>query len=337
VEGVIPNTEAGKPSSPKTLTLDYDGHNLIFVAGCPRSGTTWLQRLLASHPKIHTGQESYVFGVHIGPQLQAFRTGAEPRFRGGVGLACYFTEEEFLRVLKTHLLTLLEPMVAHVNAGELFLEKSPGNARFLPEIIELLPQARVIQMLRDARDVVSSLISGEEWLSYWAPDDPRHAAKTWASYVKAVRDALPKLPPKQFHEVRYESLSRSPEEVLRGCANFLGLEWNTSDITNAVNANRASKARETRGGQPIPVYGEVAKRSGPIVVEPEGFIRKAKPGAWKNDLSLYEKFWVWRTAHEVMEAEDYRWPKPLGSAFAFLSASVDLAKAAFSPTRNRRA
>ncbi|HXH85516.1 MAG TPA: hypothetical protein VNI35_01745, partial [Nitrospira sp.] len=89
-------------------------------------------------------------------------------------------------------------------------------------------------------------------------------------------------------------------------------------------------------GTPIPVYGEVAKRSGPVVLEPKRFIRKAQPGAWKNDLSLSEKFRVWRVAHELMDELDYHWPKAMALAFGSLSTSMDLAKLALSPRGRRK-
>lgn len=321
-------------SSP-ALNSDYDGHNLVFVVGCPRSGTTWLQRLLASHPQIRTGQESHLFQHYIGSQLRNWRVAAEPRFRGGVGMACYFTEEEFLHIVKAYLLTLIEPMVGPLGPGELFLEKSPSNALFLPELFELLPKARVIHLIRDPRDVVSSLISGETWISEWAPRKAAVAGNWWARHIIAVRDARPQLPPGQFREVKYEDLSRSPIEVLRGCADFLNLGWDTSEIANAVDANQASKAKTNGGGSPIPLSGEVAKRSGPIVVEPEGFIRKAKLGAWRDDLSLYEKFRVWRDLHELMEEVGYTWPNPMEFSFSCLSGSVDLARLLLSPGKWR--
>jgi Sulfotransferase family len=311
--------------SQSPLAADYDGHNLVLVAGCPRSGTTWLQRLLASHPKIRTGQESNLFSAHVGPQLRSWRKAADPRHRGGVGLGCYFTEAEFILIVKSYLLKLLEPMVAGLAPDELFLEKTPSNALFLPEILELLPRARVIHVLRDARDVVSSMTSGESWFASWVPENARDAAYMWVRYVRGVWDALPKMRSGQFHEVRYETLSRNPVEVLRGTADFLGLDWDFAEISDAVERNRASKAR-VNGGTPIPVSGEVAMRSGPVVLEPKGFIRRAEAGAWKDDLSLYEKFWVWRVAHQTMAAADYDWPKPMGFAFACFSAPVELAK-----------
>jgi hypothetical protein len=311
--------------SQSLLAADYDGHDLVLVAGSPRSGTTWLQRLLASHPKIRTGQESNLFSQHIGPQLRNWREAADPRYRGGLGLGCYFTEADFIAIVKSYLLKLLEPMVAGLAPGELFLEKSPSNALFLPEILELLPRARVIHVLRDARDVVSSMTSGESWLATWAPANARDAARMWVRHVRAVWDALPKVRPRQFHEVRYETLSRTPVEVLRGTADFLGLDWNLAEISDAVERNRASKARVS-GGTPIPVSGEVGKRSGPVVVEPKGFIRKAETGSWKNDLSFYEKFWVWWVAHETMQAADYHWSNPMRFAFSCFSLPLDLGK-----------
>ena len=321
--------------SPKGPRLDYDGHNLLFVVGCPRSGTTWLQRLLASHPKIRTGQESHLFQHYIGCQLRNWRVAAEQRFRGGVGMACYFTEEEFLHIMKSYLLILTEPMVGHLGPGEFFLEKSPSNGLFLPEIFELLPKARVIHVLRDARDVVSSLISREAWISEWAPRKAAVAGNWWAMHIKAVRDARPQLPPEQFLEIRYEDLSRSPIDVLRGCADFLKLGWDASEIAKAVDANRASRARANGGGSPIPLSGAVAKRNGPVVIEPEGFIRKAAPGAWRNDLNLYQKFRVWRDLRGLMEEVGYTWPKLMDLSFSFLSDSVDLTKVLLSPGKWR--
>lgn len=309
----------------QSLTADYDGHNLVFVAGCPRSGTTWFQRILASHPKIRTGPESHLFDHHIGPQLIAWDSSGDPKKPRAAGLSCYFSREEFRSILKSNLVQLLEPMVGSLSAAELFLEKSPDNALFLPQIFELLPRTRVIHVLRDARDVVSSLTAREAWLLNWAPSDARMAADYWVRRIKAVRDAMPNIPAGQFHEIRYEALLDSPMEVMRGTADFLGLEWSQTDIEKAIEENRADQSRKT-GGTPIPVYGDRAKRSGPVLIEPQGFIRKAQSGAWKKDLSLVQQFWVWRVARRTMAENDYFWSKQANLAFTPISSLVSLAR-----------
>ncbi|MBV9581894.1 MAG: sulfotransferase, partial [Chloroflexi bacterium] len=164
------------------LGADYDGANLVFVVGCPRSGTTWVQRLLASHPCVRTGQESDLFDLYVGPLLRTWQHELEvdSSGRGSVGLGCYFTDAEFQRTLKAFLVQLLEPMVGPLQPGQLFLEKTPSHVLFIPEIHALLPHARFIHVLRDARDTVASLLSASRtWGRSWAPRRAANAARTW--------------------------------------------------------------------------------------------------------------------------------------------------------------
>src|SRR5919199_6787477 len=184
-----------------------DGDALVCIVGCPRSGTTWVQRLLAGHPRIRTGQESDVFDIYIGPQLRAWRRELDPTAsgRGGVGLACYFDEVAFKGVLKRYASELLQPMVGGLTPGEIFVEKTPSHALYIPEILELFPKTRFVHVLRDARDTVASLLgAGRSWGKGWAPRRARGAALMWVSHVNAVRAA--RLAPDQLVEVRYEDL-----------------------------------------------------------------------------------------------------------------------------------
>jgi hypothetical protein len=64
------------------------------------------------------------------------------------------------------------------------------------------------------------------------------------------------------------------------------------------------------GGTAIPLYGEFARVSGPTVKEPDGFVRKARAGAWREDLSPLERFWVWTLARKTMATMGYRWTVP---------------------------
>src|ERR671933_387616 len=122
------------------------GQRLVCIVGCPRSGTTWLQRLLAGHPNVRTGQESDVFDIYLGPQLRAWRRELDPDSsgRGGVGLACYFDDAGFTRALRRYAVDLLEPMLGGLGPDDLFVEKTPSHALYIPEILELFPQTRFI-------------------------------------------------------------------------------------------------------------------------------------------------------------------------------------------------
>ena len=295
--------------APPERGVRYAGENLVFLVGAARSGTTWLQRLLACHPLIRTGQETHLFAVNIGPQLRAYRSYADPKHRGGVGLACYFTEPEFLSILRTYMLTLLEPIVGSLRRGEVFLEKTPNHARFIPEILELLPRSRVIHILRDPRDVVASMTAASHaWGASWAPRDPRAAARVWVNDIGIVRKASRGLPGWQFLEVRYEELHRAPVDVLRRCAEWLSLAWDRAAIEEAVEANDFREAQSKGGGTPIPVGGAVAKRSGDVVTEPEGFLRRGQAGGWRTDLSVVDKYRIWRVLRRPMSEMGYAWP-----------------------------
>jgi hypothetical protein len=282
------------------------------VVGCPRSGTTWVQRLLASHPAVRTGQESDVFDIYIGPQLQAWRRELEVSSsgRGGVGLGCYFRDDEFVRILKSYALELLRPMVGPLQPGELFVEKTPSHALFIPQIVELFPRARFIHVLRDARDTVASLLSAaQSWGRGWAPRSARQAAGMWVQHVRAAASAGRQLDPCQVCEVRYEKLHLDTGGELRRLAEWLALEWDAADLLRAVDANQPEVARGG-GGTAIPLGGAFAEVSGPVVQEPAGFVRRAQAGGWRQDLSLPQRLWVWKIAHQEMARQGYPWPLP---------------------------
>lgn len=297
---------------PETLTEAYDGHNLLFIVGCPRSGTTWLQRLLAGHPDVRTGQESDLFDIYLGPQLRAWKRELDPAAsgRGGVGLGCYLSDEEYLRRLKTFAIALVEPMVGGLQTGQVFVEKTPGHVLWIPEILTLFPRARFVHVLRDARDVVASLLAASRsWGAAWAPRRAGSAAATWVTHVRAGRAALAQLPSSQVVEVRYEDLHLDTVRELRRVAALMRLDWSDAAMAAAAEANRPEVAKQG-GGTAIPVGGAFAAASGGVVKEPAGFVRKARPESWREDLSRFEQARVWMVARQTMAETGYPWERP---------------------------
>ena len=284
----------------------YRGSNLVFIVGSPRSGTTYLQRLLASHEMIMTGQESNVF-QYVGPLLRRWRAeGQQVDGRGGVGLGCYYNEPEFLQLLSGFLCKLLQPMIGKLGPGMLFVEKTPQHAVFLSEIIELLPDCHIIHMVRDPRDVVASMLAASKsWGRAWAPRSARRSALMWLRQVKAAKEAQNTIPAEQFHEVRYEDLVAHPTSILESLTSFLKLSWAEDAVAEAVRRNSIAAVR--RGdGTPIPKGGRFAEHNGDIVKDPADFIRSGMPGSWRRDLGLSEKLSVWLVTRRMMRAFGYR-------------------------------
>lgn len=292
----------------------YEGENLAFIVGAPRSGTTWLQKLVASHPRVRTGPESYVF-VYIDAQLKIWRGHLSSVNHGhsGVGLACYFEEQEFISLVRDYTALLLEPMISQLQPGEIFLDKTPMHALFISEIASVLPRSRILHILRDPRDVVASMLAASRsWGSRWAPSSASVAARQWANHVMAVRESAKRLAPEQFLEINYEELRRSPHATLGRVFTHLGLEWSEELLDRAVSANSVENSRAGRSTT-IPVKGEFGRISGPVFKLPEGFVRKGQPGSWRKDLSVVEKLQAWRAVRQLAAEVGYPWPLPFSS------------------------
>jgi hypothetical protein len=292
------------------MSLDnYTGGNLVFIVGCPRSGTTYLQKLLASHPRVHSGWESYVFAWYLGPVLrnwdQKERLSAPNGKMRRIGLHSYMEEQEFHR----HLKQLIKSMMKDTQEGDIFLEKTPRHSLWIPEIIRLLPDARFINIIRDGRDVVASILAASK---SWGEELSHHtysAARLWAKYVRAVERSRELVPKDNFYEIRYEDLRRDALGSLISLSRFLKLDWDSSKIREAIERNDVRQTRETGGTYLGPTNGQFANIS--VFKYPKvSFIRKGEPGSWKTDLRFHQKWQVWLLARSTMADVGYPWKFP---------------------------
>lgn len=281
-----------------------DGSNVIFVIGSPRSGTTWLQKLIASHPDVATSQESNFFISYGRPLLRSWKEDlADDSGRGGIGLPCYLSEDEFHRMLG---LVFQEAVVRRVfdnnPEAHLFLEKTPSHALVVKEIHRALPGARFIFIVRDPRDVVASMIAAAKtWGKMWAPSNIFRALAMWRRHVKSARESLAVIPAELSVIVRYEDLAADPRRELSDLFSFLGLQSSEDDIKEYVILNAADN--ESNGS--LAVYGEIGEKMGGAVSDPVGFVRKAKVGAWREDIGLMRGWLIKRLALREMSYYKY--------------------------------
>jgi hypothetical protein len=247
--------------------IKEDGSNLAFVMGCPRSGTTWLHRLIASHPLVATGQESNLFDFYVGPQLRNWQN--EVQYfdgRGPNGLHCYLTEAQFLERLRRYALSMFDSVA--VPAGGIFLEKTPSHVCFVPEIMAVFPQAKVILIRRHPFGTIASLLqSGKTWGQTWAPSGLRAACNFWNFYAAYTRGAREQIPAAQRYECSFEDLKSRGNVILKEIFDLLALDCTAGKAAAYLEANRPDNPAMTG----IPLYGDYA---GQNVSEPEGFYRR---------------------------------------------------------------
>ncbi len=220
-------------------------HQLVFVGGVHRSGTTALARLLAAHPQVsgfaHTGKTE-----DEGQHLQDVYPPA--RIHGGAG--------RFAFSPKAHL-TEASSLATPANADRLFdgwsrywdlacpvlVEKSPPNVVMTRFLQALFPQSRQVIVVR--HPVVVALST-----SRWAKRTPLvRLIEHWlAAYETFLADS-PHL--RAVHVVRYEHLIAEPERTLAELGGFLELdgpvpaatlERHRSDTYEAQWAQRASSS-----------------------------------------------------------------------------------------------
>jgi tetratricopeptide (TPR) repeat protein len=217
----------------------------VFLVGFPRSGTTLLDQMLASHPDIATLEERDTLAdavdvllndpagldrwAHLpGEELERLRARYWERVRGGG----------------------IEPA-----ARAIFIDKQPLNAVLLPLIQRLFPAARIILALRDPRDVVLSCYQQRFGMN--AAMYQLLRLDTASAYYDAVMDlvaASRKRLPLDIHTIKYEEVIGEFEATLRALLGFLGLEWDERVRAYAETAQRRAIGTPSAAQVVRPLY-----------------------------------------------------------------------------------
>ena len=205
---LYPDGPPAVPSQPAPTGSETDPlrDRLVIVAGVARSGTTWLESLLMTHPQVGGVErtETFLFSALRG-LLRDERLWAEvddlpARLRR-------FTDRVLRATLDHH-----TPSATH------FVEKTPLHAGLLPRIAALYPDAWFVHLVRDGRDVARSLAQ----VDFLRGVGPADGARLWAQTVRRIDAAATSLP--QFREVRYEDLFADPVGVTTALLEWVGLE-----------------------------------------------------------------------------------------------------------------
>ena len=194
---------------------------VIFVEGAPRSGTTWLVTLLATHPDIAGVEaESHLFDFGVDRLFDNFE-GRDPNLHG---LQSYVDRDELVDLVRDLCDGVLLGMRSHVSNGTepaFVVEKTPIAAR--PEGLDLArkrecyPDAWYIHIVRDREAVAKSLMRAP-----WMPDRSYAAcAGLWDRTVGHARTTLGDLP--RYREVSYEDLRADPAAACKDLFEWLGV------------------------------------------------------------------------------------------------------------------
>ncbi len=199
----------------------------ILLLSLPRSGSTLVQRVLAAHPGVATASEPWLLlplllplrddvpapgawqpGIHeaLGDFAQTLPggVGTYERAVGGAAQAVYDEAAQ---------------------GAPFFLDKTPPYFLVVEEIVQALPEARIVILWRNPLSVLSSVVEtfcGGRWRPH---DYPTSLFGGLANLVEAARHHS-----ERIHTVRYEDLVGGGDEEWRRLTAFVGLEFDPGSL-----------------------------------------------------------------------------------------------------------
>ena len=187
----------------------------IFIIGMPRSGTSLVEQVLASHPQVHGGGE-----------LQALSRAASTRFTLADGIdysACIATAsaEDFERIAE-HYLQVIAGLGGDASR---VTDKMPTNFLNVGLISIVFPKATVIHCSRDPRDTCFSIFKhffGARGHGY------AYDLEELGTFYNLYTDMMAHwraVSPIRIHELRYEDMIADQEETTRSLLEACNLPW----------------------------------------------------------------------------------------------------------------
>ncbi len=205
----------------------------IYIVGVGRSGTSLLQSMLHAHSKLTSAPESHFFRSYLSKKgkTATFERKGSTEFRKILRNDKHFRrlelDPESFKALEgvtfsmVDLYTEINELLKSRNAKSRLVDKDPRNLENISSINQHFPEAQIIHIIRDPRDVVFSKLKAN-WSSrrpYWL-----HAMIGEAQMKYGLKSARG-LRPTSYHQLRYEDLLEDPEGVLKGLCGFLDIAF----------------------------------------------------------------------------------------------------------------
>ena len=231
----------------------------IFVIGMPRSGTTLVEQIIASHPMVYGAGELQTLNDVIltvrGPDGTVL---PYPEFASALDAAALrqigaHYVAEVRRLAEKHPASLPSPAHGGANSGgvERITDKMPSNYYFAGLIHLALPNAKIIHTVRDPVDTCiscfSKLFSAEQNHTY----DLAELGRYYQRYERLMAHWRRVLPAGRILDVRYEDVVADLEREARRIIAYCGLPWDDRCLSFHETDRPVRTASATQVRQPI--------------------------------------------------------------------------------------
>jgi hypothetical protein len=190
----------------------------IFIVGMPRSGSTLIEQILASHSVVQATDEL--------PYIERIALALEKK--GGLDKQlAQMSENERLQLAQEY----KEQAMQYVDDNcKVVLDKNPNNFLHIGLIKKLFPQAKIINIVRNPFDNALSVY--KQYFSYG--HDYSYSLGTialyWEEYLRLMRFWNSTFP-KGILNISYEYMTKSPEDAIRQLISYCGLNFETDCLT----------------------------------------------------------------------------------------------------------
>jgi tetratricopeptide (TPR) repeat protein len=229
--------------------VDADATRTIFIVGMPRTGTTLLERIFASHSAVASVGETVDFPILM--TQEASRAHEQLGMADSTLLAAA-TMIDWSRLGSRYLAAVRE-----LSDRPYTLDKLPFNFRYCGLIHKALPGARILHVRRHPLDtcyaVFKSLFEGAYHFSYQLDE----LAEYYVAYRRTM-DHWHAVLPDGIRDVHYEDLVSHPLETCQAVLEWCGLPWEAGvlDFYRSTAAAQTASAAQVRR----PIYASSVDR-----------------------------------------------------------------------------
>lgn len=203
----------------------------VFIVGMPRSGTTLVEQILASHPEIFGAGELDTLGHHQDAMI-------EHQVKHGQLLdeVLKFSDAFIQTIGTVYRNEALERTKAVSGTTDIsnfkrIIDKMPANFTRAGLIVLMHTDSRIIHCRRDAMDTCFSCYSRRFGSAQNFSYDQEELGAFYNSYLKFMDHWRSILPAHRFIEVNYEDIINDLEGQARRLVAFTGLPWNEACLT----------------------------------------------------------------------------------------------------------
>ena len=212
----------------------------VFIVGMPRSGTTLVEKILSSHPEVHSVGESN----NIPKIIEKLEEGVNNR-------SSFLQSVKYLgKGLSAELGISGLASLGNLSYVSRIVDKMPLNYVYLGLIALLYPKAKIIHCQRHPCDIANScyfqnFVNIQPWSC-----DLKHIANYYNSY-RRIMAHWDKVLPLSILNLRYEELVNNYEKKIPNLVKFIGIDWNERCLNFYETQGAVRTASKWQVRQPI--------------------------------------------------------------------------------------